>query len=168
LRLHDLAPPVVAAPVATPEAVSTPAPVFKPEPVPAPEAIAPSPAKLVLRESPAPNGSDGGWWLGRKWTWVAAGSTVLLAAGAISVGLAMHSKFGSLDSSCGSSSQTRPGCPESDIATVGSLATTANVLLGLTGVAAVTTGVLFFVEGRPISVVPVAGETKGFLAVVRY
>ena len=43
----------------------------------------------------APPSSDvsEGWWLGRKWAWVAAGSTVLLAVGAITAGTLMDSKF---------------------------------------------------------------------------
>ena len=46
--------------------------------------------------------------------------------------------------------------------------TMANVLWGLTTAAAVTTGVLFFVEGRAVSVAPVAGGATGFVAAVRY
>jgi hypothetical protein len=38
------------------------------------------------------------------------------------------------------------------------------VLWGLAGAAAVTTGVLFFVEGRSVAVAPMAGEATGMLA----
>jgi hypothetical protein len=37
-------------------------------------------------------------------------------------------------------------------------------LWGLSAAAAVTAGVLFFVEGRPVAVAPMAGETTGLLA----
>jgi hypothetical protein len=122
-----------------------------------------------LRPSPAPNAAgDGGWWLGRKWTWVAAGSTVLLAAGAVTAGLVMQSKFNSLDKSCGSSSAARLGCSDSDIGAVHSLEITANVFWGLASAAAVATGVLFYWEGRRISVLPLAGGTTGIVAAVRY
>ena len=45
--------------------------------------------------------------------------------------------------------------------------TMANVLWGLT-TAAITTGVLFYFEGRPVSAAPMAGGTTGFVAAVRY
>jgi hypothetical protein len=46
----------------------------------------------------------------------------------------------------------------------------ANVFWALAGAAAVTTGVLFYFEGRPVSVAPVAGAggTTGFIAAVGY
>jgi hypothetical protein len=93
---------------------------------------------------------------------------VLLAASAISLGLAMHFKFENLDRNCGDGNVSRPGCNESDIAAVRSREIAANVMWGLTGAAAVAAGVLFYVEGRPISVAPLAGETTGIVAVVRY
>ena len=111
-----------------------------------------------------PSGASEGWLLGKKWTWVAAGSTVLLAAGAITAGLMMDSKFDSLRSSCGAGNPARPGCSQSDIDSVNSRQTAANVLWGLTAAAAVTTGALFYFEGRPVTVAPVAGGTPGVLA----
>ena len=163
LRLRPLAIPV-AEPVPEPEAVPPPA-------LPNPDlgaSPAPAPANIDLGPSPAPSAARKGWWMGRKWTWVAAGSTVLLAAGAITAGLAMQSRFDSLDKSCGSGAQSGPPCSESDISSVRSREITANVFWGLAGAAAVTTGVLFYFEGRPVSVSPVAGGTTGFIAAVRY
>jgi hypothetical protein len=151
LRLRPLAIPVAAEPVPEPEMASPPE----------------SP-NLDLGASPAPSDTSRGWWLGRKWTWVAAGSTVLLAAGAITAGLAMQSRFDSLDKSCGGGDPSGPGCSESDISSVRSREITANVFWGLAGAAAVTTGVLFYLEGRAVSVSPVAGSTTGFIAAVRY
>jgi hypothetical protein len=133
-------------------------------PVPAPAA---TPA-LDLRTSSIPSGASEGWWIGRKWTWVAAGSTVLLAAVATTAGLSMDSKFNSLNSSCGRASPTQPQCSQSDVDSVSSLKTTANVFWGLTAAAAVTTGVLFYFEGRPVAVAPMAGEVTGALAKVGF
>jgi hypothetical protein len=164
LRLQPLALPVAVPAVSKPEVI--------PEAAAIPEAEAPPPrASLDLRPSPAPDAArDGGWWLGRKWTWVAAGSTVLLAAGAVTAGLVMQSKFNSLDKSCGSSSGNLngPACSDGDVASVRSLEVTANVLWGIAGAAAVATGVLFYWEGRRISVSPLAGGTTGIVAAVRY
>jgi hypothetical protein len=121
-----------------------------------------------VQAASAPSGGSEGWWLGRKWTWVAAGSTVLLAVGAITAGLLMDSKFDSLRSSCGAGNPGRPGCSQSDIDSVSSRRTTANVFWGLAGAAAVTTGVLFYVEGQPVTVAPVAGGTTGAVARVGF
>jgi hypothetical protein len=117
----------------------------------------------VQAASPS-SGASEGWLLGRKWTWVAAGSTVLLAAGAITAGVLMQSKFDSLRSSCGAGNPARPGCSQSDIDSVSFRQTTANMFWGLAGVAAVTTGVLFYFEGQPVKVAPVAGGATGVLA----
>jgi len=135
-------------------------------PVAAPAAKAAPDFDLQTRSQPS--GASEGWWLGRKWTWVAAGSTVLLAAGAITAGLLMDSKFDSLRSSCGAGNPARPGCTQSDIDSVSSRQTTANVFWGLAAAAAVTTGVLFYFEGQPVTVAPVAGGATGFAASVRY
>jgi hypothetical protein len=121
-----------------------------------------------VQATSSPSGGSEGWWLGRKWTWVAAGSTVLLAVGAITAGLLMDSKFDSLRSSCGAGNPARPGCSPGDIDSVSSRRTTANVFWGLTAAAAVTSGVLFYLEGRPVTVAPVAGGATGFTASVRY
>jgi PEGA domain len=130
-------------------------------------AAAPAP-NLDLQAMTKPSGASEGWWLGRKWTWVAAGSTVLLAAGAITAGVLMQDKFDSLRSSCGAGNSLRPGCPQSDIDSVSTRQTIANVSWGLTAAAAVTTGVLFYFEGRPVTVAPVAGGTTGFVVNARY
>jgi hypothetical protein len=123
---------------------------------------------VVLKESTSANGSSSGWWLGRKWTWVAAGSAVVFSASAIAAGLSMQSKYDSLNKSCGSASPNRLGCVESDIGAVTTRRNVANVLWALAGASAVTGGILFLVEGRPVSVVPVAGETVGFVAGLSY
>ncbi len=138
-----------------------------------PVAVAPPPAPGIdLRAQPAQSASstqaDQGWWLGRKWTWVAAGSTIVFTGAAAIFGARMQSKFDSLHSSCGSASQSTVACSKSNIDSVTTLKNTANIFWGLAGAAAVTTGILFFVEGRPVTVVPLAGQTTGLLASVRY
>jgi hypothetical protein len=150
LRLHALAIPVDTPPSAQPAVAPTP------------------PAEPDMQDGQRPVAGREGWWLGRRWTWVAAGSTVLLAAGAITAGLSMQSKYDSLNASCGSTSATRPGCTDGDIASVSTRRNLANVFWGLAGAAAVTTGVLFYFEGRPISAMPVAGEMTGALARVGF
>lgn len=112
--------------------------------------------------------ADHTWWLGRKWTWVAAGSTVVLASGAIIAGAMMQSKFDDLRSSCGRGNPAFPGCTQSDVDAVKLRRDTANVFWGLTAVAAAATGVLFYFEGRPVTVAPMAGAATGLLAEVRY
>jgi hypothetical protein len=109
-----------------------------------------------------------GWWLGRKWTWVAAGSTVLVAVVAITAGLSMDSRFNSLNSSCGRASPTQPQCSQSDVDSVSSRQTVANVFWVLTAAGVVTTGVLFYFEGQPVTVAPMAGATTGALARVGF
>jgi hypothetical protein len=165
LRLGSPAiPAATAQPVPQPEAALPPAPP-KLDLTASPE---PAPANVDLAASPAPSPARKGWWLGRKWIWVAAGSTALLAAGAITAGLAMQSKFNSLDKSCGDTSGKSSGCSQSEIDSVSWRGTTANILWGLAAAGAVTTGVLFYFEGKPVSAAPMAGGTTGFTATVRY
>ena len=142
MRMLPLAVPVAVAPALMPDAAPN----------------------LDLQAAPSSSGTRQGWWLGRKWTWVAGGSTVLLAAGAITAGLSMQSKFNSLNSSCGIASGKTPDCSQSDIDSVSSRQAIANVFWGLAGAAAVTTAVLFYFEGRPVAVAPMVGGTTGALA----
>lgn len=77
---------------------------------------------------------------GRFWTWIAAGSAGALAVGALVVGLNAQSKYDDLESRCA------PSCTASEVDSVKTRATVADVLWGLTAAAAITAGVLFFVE----------------------
>jgi hypothetical protein len=126
------------------------------------------PPQPVLAEAANPPVTKQGWWLGRSWTWVAASSTVALGVAAAIVSASTQSRFDSLNQSCGSASETYPGCSEADISGVESRRTAANVLWGLTGAAAATTAVLFFVEGRGVSVAPVVAGAPGFTARISY
>lgn len=123
--------------------------------------------KAVPRAPEAP-ARDEGWWLGRTWTWVAAGSAVILAGSATVVGLSMQSRYDSLKQSCGSASPDWPGCSEGDISALTTRKDVTNVLWGLTGVAAATAGVLFFVEDHRVAVTPVVGQNTGVLARISY
>ena len=141
---------------ATPAPVSSPAveqrPSEKPPVAAAVAATSPPPADT------AP--SSGGWLLGRRWAWVAAGSAVALGAAASLTGLSMRSKFDELNVDCGSKSPTRPGCLEGDIDSVTKRKNLANVFWGLTAAAAVTAGVLFVVEGHTVEVAPSASMSS--------
>jgi len=112
-----------------------------------------------VQQSVAPTVESEHRW---KWTWVAAGATAALGIGAIVAGLSMQAKYDSLNSTCGSASTSGSGC--TDISAVTTRRDIANVLWGLTGAAAITTGVLFYVEGRPVTVAPVAGSITGAVA----
>lgn len=110
-----------------------------------------------------------GWLLGRKWTWIAAGATGAFAVGAIVAGLSMQSKYDSLRTSCGKGGgPDYVGCSSSDLSALDTRRNLANVFWGLTAAAAVTTGVLFYVEGRPVRVAPMAGAATGLVVDARY
>jgi hypothetical protein len=129
----------------------------------------PGKVPILARSNASAEPPNSGWFLGRKWTWIAAGSAVLFAAGATTAGLTMDSKYTSLDQSCGrSAGQNYTGCSSSDFAALDQWKNTANVLWGLTAAATVTAGVLFYVEGRSFEVSPISGTTIGLQAKARY
>jgi len=125
-------------------------------------------ADLQALPGDAGSGGRSGFWLGRKWAWVASAGAVAFAGAAVGFGLSMQSKFDGLNGSCGSSSAGYQGCSDDDISSVTWRRNTANVLWGLTAAAAATAGVLFIVEGRRVSVTPVAGESVGLIAATSY
>lgn len=145
-----------------------------PSPSPAQIPLVPAAPAPVPRSAPDPDGqaasqpssANQGWWLGRKWTWVAAGSTVLLAAGALVADLSMYSKIDSSKSyPCG---PDRYCYSTSDANSINSRMIAAEVLAGLAAAAAVTTGLLFYFEGQPVSVTPVVGGMTGALTKVGF
>ena len=126
-------------------------------------------ALIGSRASNATAPDDRGWLMGRTWTWVATGSAVVFAGGAAAAGLMMNSKFNALDQSCGrSSGENFAGCKSSDLSAIDTWKNTANVLWGLSAAAALTAGVLFYVEGRQVEVYPTAGQVMGLAASMRY
>jgi len=115
---------------------------------------------------PPPGDPKQGWWLGRTWAWIAAGSTVLLAAGAVVADLSMYSKINSSESfPCG---QGNYCYNTSDASSINERMVAAEVLAGLAAAAAVTTGLLFIFEGQPVSVAPAVGGMTGALARVAF
>ena len=124
---------------------------------------------LQAARPPSQAGDDTGWWLGRKWTWVAAGSTVVFVGIAAIAGSSMQSKFDDLKKTCGTAAGANwTGCSSSDTSSLDIRKNIANVAWGLSAAAAAVTGVLFFVEGHSVTVAPMAGNTTGFLANMRY
>jgi hypothetical protein len=84
-------------------------------------------------------------------------------------GSSMQSKFDDLKKTCGTAAGANwTGCSSSDTGSLDTRKNIANVAWGLSAAAAVATGVLFFVEGHGVSVAPMAGDTTGLLANVRY
>jgi tetratricopeptide (TPR) repeat protein len=122
---------------------------------------------LALKEKTSINASRG-WWMGRTWTWVAVGSAVAFSAVAVTAGVAMQTKYDDLNKSCGSASANQLGCSDSNVNDVVTRRNVANVMWALAGVSAVTAGILFFVEGHPVTVTPLAGQTVGFVGSLRY
>jgi hypothetical protein len=134
--------------------------------LPPPPPPTPSPGLAVEEPNLAAPVERAGWLLGRRWTWVAAGSAVVLAGGAAFAGWQMQKKFDELDHQCGSASLAKQGC--TDLSAVDLRKNVANVLWGLTAAAAVTTGILYFVEGHAVTVTPVAGHLTGLVATANY
>ena len=148
---------IVEVPATPPELAVTPAP-------------SPAPALDVTTvETPKQPTVGDGWWLGRKWTWVAAGSAVVFAGAGVIAGRAMQSKFDELNQKCGSGSDKwATGCNSSEIGSVDTRKNIANAMWGLSAAAVVTTGVLFLVEGRPVAVAPMVGQANGLVAHVSF
>jgi Tfp pilus assembly protein PilF len=73
--------------------------------------------------------------------WVGSGLTLALVSGAIVSGLSASSKFSDLQKSCGA---TSAGCSAGEIDSLKSRALMTNILWGAAGVAAVGTGIAFY------------------------
>jgi hypothetical protein len=81
----------------------------------------------------------------RTYFWTGVGTTGALVIGAVVAGLAANSKFNELHDSCG---RTTAGCTESQIGTAKSRVAVTNVLWALAGAAAVTTGIVLYVDNH--------------------
>jgi hypothetical protein len=154
--------------------VMTLQPLVEPQPVAAaPPQVKPKKpvAEVERQRPPKPKKASKEASSGRLWTWVAAGSAVAFGGAAVGLGLATRSKFNELNDSCGVGSvpagQTY-GCSDSQVDAVTLRRNLTNASLGLAAAAAVTAGVLFFVEGNSVSVSPMAGEATGFVARMAY
>jgi hypothetical protein len=91
---------------------------------------------------------------------------LLLAAGAVAADLSMYAKITSSKSYPDGAGEYRYS--QSDADAINTRMVAAEVLAGVAAATAVTAIVLFFVEGRPVSVVPVAGGMTGALARVEF
>ncbi len=129
-----------------------------------------APAAALQAARPTTSSAESkGWWLGRKWTWVAAGSTVVFVTAGAIAGSLMQSKYDDLRNTCGKAAGTHwTGCSSGDISSLDTRKDVANVFWGLSAAAVVTTGALFFVERHGVTVSPMAGEMNGLVASVRY
>ncbi len=85
----------------------------------------------------------------RTLRWVGIGVTAALAGGAIIAGVSATTKYNDLKNSCG---QQNAGCPSGEVDKVKARALAANVLWGLTGLAAVGTGIVFYLTSRESAV----------------
>ena len=79
---------------------------------------------------------------GRLFTWIAAGAAGALAVAGLAVNLHTGSEFSDLKEAC------KPNCSDDQVDPLRTEATVSYVLFGLAGAAAITSVVLFFVEGR--------------------
>ncbi len=131
--------------------------------------LAALPEVITPLRATAPEPRPSGLWLGRTWTWVAAGSAVVLAGGATGFGLAMQSRFDDLKKKCGAGAGPDwPGCSDGDLQGLDRRKTAANVLWAASAASAAAAGVLFFVEGRSATVAPLAGPANGVQLAVRF
>lgn len=78
----------------------------------------------------------------RFYTWIAAGGAAALALSGLVVGLNAQAKYDELEENCA------PVCSQDRVDSVKTRALVADVLLGVAAGAAVTAGVLYFLEGR--------------------
>jgi len=107
-----------------------------------------------------------GWWLGRKWTWIAAGSTLVLAGGATTFSLLVDAKRDELNRSCGSTPDPTVDC-DNERTIHRDRQAMANLFWGATAATAVTAGLLYFFEARPVAIVPMVAS-RGFEARVQF
>jgi hypothetical protein len=86
-----------------------------------------------------------GWWSRQKWyVWASAGGLLAFTTAATVVSLSANSRFNGLQSTCG----VDRTCTDSQVDTVRSRATAANVLWGLAGASAIATGVSVYLSNR--------------------
>jgi hypothetical protein len=107
------------------------------------------------------------FWRRHRGSAVVGGAAVVLAGVGVGVGVGAYETYGDLIRSCGG---VRGGCSQGQRDGVGREAATADVLLGVAAVAAVTAGGLFFfAERKPGEPgVVVALNLAGAMVAVRY
>ncbi len=129
--------PETEAPVKQPGAVAPPKPVKVSEPDSA--TLESTTPPTIQPDDPDEIGTPR---RGRLFTWIAAGTAGALAVAGFAVNLHTGSGYSDLEESC------KPTCSDDQVDPLRTEATVSYVLFGLAGAAAVTSAVLFFVEGR--------------------
>jgi hypothetical protein len=128
---------------------STLAPQLRPPEVVPHQVVVSAPVATTTAETQlvaSPSQPGGSVWSRQRWYfWTAAAGTVVFASTAIVAGLSARSRFYELQGSCG---KTSAGCSDSDISSVTSRETVANVFWVLAGASAVGTGVSFYLDNR--------------------
>lgn len=109
-----------------------------------PPAKAPRPSVRVVTHRPRPVPLRPGWLLGRRFTWVAGGTSLALGIGAGVAWILTSSSYGDLADTCGAS---RAGCSSSDVNGVRTGVLATNVLLVGAGLTLAAAAALFAIEG---------------------
>jgi tetratricopeptide (TPR) repeat protein len=114
--------------------------------LPGEEPVKPAVKRPDAEETPPPEPEEGEETgrRGRFYTWIAAGAAGALALSALVVGLNAQSKYDELKGTCGATKT----CDPDEADSVHTRAVVADVLWGTAAAAAITAGVLFFLEGR--------------------
>lgn len=116
-----------------------------PAPLPPPTQAAPPPPARRAAPKPVREVRDRpsrGWILGRRWTWIAAAGTVVVAAVGMGLGISAASEYSEYKDDSTPSARY----PELEDS-ISAKATTANVMFGVAGGLAAATVALFFIEG---------------------
>ncbi len=125
----------------------------------------------------SPNGRDATSQRSRIWTWVAAGSALAALGVAIGLGASASAEYSELEDLVASGQRDEVRRQELESA-IDSRALGANVLFGVAGGLALTSVVLYFVEGRAAArpratagryrVQPVVGRTTGLVLQLQF
>jgi hypothetical protein len=114
-------------------------------PSPAPQPAEPSPpsAARAPAAAPAPAVDSHGLFMGRTYTWLALGTSIVLAGIGTAVWIDANQRFERLALTCGSNG----GCSDRQLDPITNGVTATNVLLVGSAVSLVATGFLFAIEG---------------------
>jgi hypothetical protein len=116
-------------------------------PAPTPPPAAPSPPSAANAPAPAaapvPTVDSHGLFMGRTYTWLALGTSIVLAGIGSAVWLDANQRFERLALTCGSNG----GCSDRQLEQITNAVTATNVLLVGSAVSLVATGFLFAIEG---------------------
>lgn len=115
-------------------------------PAPHPSAAPPTAASAPsLPASRAPASESHGLFMGRTYTWLALGTSIVLAGVGTAVWIDANQRFERLALTCGS----QGGCSDRELRPITNGVTATNVLLVGSAVSLLATGFLFAIEGSP-------------------